>query len=218
MAFKTGDQLATIVLGKLQDDSYEASDVLDKFNTCLKELAGNFLLPELETDEAVTTNTSLSYMSLPSSYHRNLFKCYSTTNSRWITVYKGLRLMLGCFSVPDRSGSVVGVVAKGRSLYYQRIPSSEESLKLFFYKLPTVLTLKTTPSELPEHLAEKLLVNYALADLFAEIEDGSEGNKVNTAFYQGKYEQAKAELAVFLGEEQKEPEGIPDELDLEAYL
>lgn len=177
-------------------------------------------LTEEAAGESITiANSGPSYVPLPSNYQKNLFKCYSDTRNRWVHVYGSLRLLLREFSYVDRSGAVRGVAVRGSNLHYQLIPSSPETLYIYYYRKPTDMSDDDdTPDGIPESYHEDLLINFALKWIYSEIEDGIEGRKVNTAFHQGEFDKAFAKLSAFLGPEDKEPYEVTDELGLEGYL
>jgi hypothetical protein len=78
--------------------------------------------------------------------------------------------------------------------------------------------IKSRPDGIPEHLIKPLLENHAAMSIFSEIEQGQEGNKTNTAYYAGMYEKSLGTLIAFIGPEGRAPQGINDELNLEAYI
>lgn len=178
------------------------------------------LTDETAGSEITIISPSISYVPLPSNYHKNLFRCYSLTNNWQIDIYESVALLLRDFSRIDRSGIVVGVAVRGSNLHYQRIPSSPETLRIHYYKIPTVLADENSqPDCLPQHLVRPLLVNYGCEKLFGKIEqDMVEEHKYNTLYHRGLFKEAMDELEAFIGPESKEPIDIKDELDLEAYL
>lgn len=219
MAFPTVEDLYNEADNIVQDSSYDIDDYKTLFNDGLKEIAGRVLLPDLETDEEVSTNASYSYIQLPSDYQRNLFYCHNVTRHRKVKVYDSLRLLIRHFSHLEQNGPVFGVAVRGRYLYYQKIPSNSETLRIFYYKYPSVLTNEqSTPECLPEHLAKDLLVYYACKKLFSRIEDAIDDPKTNTKLYEALFEQKIQELKDFIGPEGKEPIEISDELCLDAYI
>jgi hypothetical protein len=192
-------------------------DLLSLLNEGMRIIAGRVLLEDLETDSTVTTSASVNYVALPTNFHKNLMKCYSTTNSRWVQVHKSTRLLFRQFGTVDTKGSVVGVTVRGSKLYYQRLAA--ETLKLYYYAHPTKFTALTDlVDELPEHLAKSLLVNYACSQIWSKREDANEAQRVNTQHHLALFEQAMQELQAYLGPEAKEVHEITDDLNLEAYL
>ncbi|RLI48066.1 MAG: hypothetical protein DRP09_21800, partial [Candidatus Thorarchaeota archaeon] len=57
MAIETAQDLYDEIVGKVHDTSYTLSDVLPILNKGLKEIAGRFLLPELETSTEIPVGT-----------------------------------------------------------------------------------------------------------------------------------------------------------------
>lgn len=211
---ETGQDLVDKVRGKIQDDSYTTDDILDRFNQGLGELAGDFLLPDLETWLTVTTDASHPFIDLPADYQKHLKNCHSVTSAMPIKIYGSLQQLYAPFRIHDQNGRVIGVAVHGRRLYYQRIPQSTELLTIDYYRYPErILTRNQKPTCLPPHLVEPLLVAYACKEIFAEIEDGIEGPQVNTDRWEKRYNKAKADLAIFLGPEHRTPVPMEQEID-----
>ena len=136
------------------------------------------------------------------------------------------------FSRLDLAGRVIGVAVYGSRLYFQRIPSTIETLRISFYEQPTAMTLTTsTPDCLPDHLATQLLLSYSCWKIEAQIEDGIDGHKINTMYWKREFEGdgprrpgagetggVMADLESFLGPEEKVPEEIPADIDYEDCL
>lgn len=195
---------------KVQDDSYSNDDIIDFFNAAMAELAGEFLLPNLETWETVYTDPMSSTIRMPANYHKNLRNCHSTTNRRRIKVYGSKQLLHSEFGWHDRNGRVLGIAPHGRDLYYQHIPNTAETLELNYWKFPDRITSVTQmPDILPPHMLEPLLVAYAAKEIFAEIEDGIEGKQINTERWERRWLVLKVQLDRFVGPEER----VPDDFD-----
>ena len=194
-------------------------DILSFMNKGLKEIAGQFLLPKLlETENTVETYVSEAYTELPDDFMKNLHYCYSSTNNRKIKIYDDTRLLFREFSQLDLSGSVVGVAVRGNDLCYQRIPASVESLRIHYYKYPTVLTTgDDTPDCLPDFLVRPLMVNYVVKELFSIIDTGPAASD-NTIKHQAQFDNALMRLKEYIGPENREPQYIYDDVNLEGYL
>lgn len=211
--------LARKVTNKVQDASYSYDDILAVFNRCLRAISGKFLLPDLEVLRNIETDSNQPSIPVPADYQKNLRYAHSTTQNRKIAVFGSVIQLYRNFSVLDQTGRVVGMAVKGRFLYYQRVPSSAEAIRINYWAYPERMRSRyQKPTCLPEHLVEPLLVNFACADIYSEIEDGIEGTKVNTTYYETKYLQAVAELEAFLGPEEGEPQGIQDELEWDSLF
>jgi len=198
----------------------ELSGVIRYANKALKEVAGVVLLPELlETQTTINTVVGTAYASLPGDYMRNLHYCYSNTTYRKINIYDDVRILNRKFSRLDLAGNVVGVARKGSSLYYQRIPSSAETLRIHYYKNPTILTDgDSQPDCLPEFIVSPLLVNYIAKELFSRIELDVTESKGKTQYCEDRFRQAMGELSAYIGPESREPQYITDDVNLDGYL
>jgi len=203
--------LADEVVGRVQDSSFTYDYILGLFNRCLHEIAGEVLLPDCDTWDDLTTDAGTNRVLLPPRFHRDLRHCHSTSHNRPIKVHGSLSQLYRMFSNLDQSGVVCGVAVKGRYMYYQRVPSSAETLRINYWRYPEKLASRDDkPDDLPGHLHEALLVNYACWRIYEQIEDGVEGAKVNTQYYQQEYYKAKAELKVFVGPEERVPLDIEE--------
>ena len=215
----TAHTLADDVLDIIQDPSYSYDDVLILFNDCLVDLAGDFLLPDLDVWEDIETDPNVDHVRLPVNFMKNLRFAHSTTNNRELKIYGGLSQLYRLFSTLDQTGRVLGVCQQGRDLYYQRVPSSAETIRINYYRFPNRLETRFDKVTcLPFHLVKPLLLNYACAEIFSLIEDGVEGAKINTDKHNKEYDKYRAKLLMFIGPEERPPEDIGEEIEWEAYL
>jgi hypothetical protein len=203
------DSLSSIISDKKWDEDY----VLGLFNRAIKEISGIALLPGLERNTAVSTGT-LNYVAVP-DYQRDLRYCHSMTQNREVKVFGSTTLLFREFAFLNQPGLVVGVAPQGSNLFYQRIPSSPETLQLHYWAKPPVYTLDQEPACIPEHLQEDLLVNFAAWKLYARIEDWTDGAKPNTDHFKNEYGEGVAMLLQFLGPEQSKPPELVDETRLD---
>ena len=216
---ETSQTLADEVLDKVQDGSFSYDDVVELFNECLMELAGEFLIPDLEQWRDIYTDPGENNTPLPSDFHKNLRFCHSITHNRKIRIQGSVIQMMRWYTNIDRVGPVRQCATKGTRLYYQQVPSEAEQLRVNYFAYPERLrTRNDKPTCLPAHLIDKLLLNYACEELFDKIEDALEGQKPNTIYYGKKYEEAKARLNDFLGPEEREPQEFTDEINWDALV
>jgi hypothetical protein len=213
------EDLAQVVLHKVQDASYSYDDVLKIFNKCLLRLSGKYLFPKLEIIRDIETDLSGS-IPVPADYQKNLRYAHSITHNHRVRVFGSVIQLNRHFSHLDQTGIVRGLAIRNRRIYYQRIPSSAETIRINYYAYPERMEKRYhKPNFLPVHLVEPLLFNFACAEIYSEIEDGIDGQKINTAYYKAEYANVLVELEQFLGPEEKEPVEIVQELqwDLWAY-
>lgn len=209
--------LRTAIVRIIQDSTY-TSTIVDTFiNRALEAISGdpNVYLPDLEDNDTVTTSTSVNYVALPSDYQKALFRCYSTTHNRHIRIYESAALLWRRYSYIDQGGAVTGVAVRGANLVYQRIPSSAETLRLHFYRVPTTDEVEC----LPDHLAYRLVVHWACHQIFSEIYEGDDSQAAGSiVFHQNEYQKALGELILFCGPPAFEPVPIGDEIDWNAIF
>jgi hypothetical protein len=93
-------------------------------------------------------------------------------------------------------GDIEAVALEGTVLHYRRLPIDPQDLDLTYYAKPEPLTASESskPICIPEPLHYQLLVNLVLWDLYSEIEDGIEGQKVNTEYHAGQFATAMQTL------------------------
>lgn len=220
MSIETVTEISTEVLKIVINEDFSVTDVMSYMNKGLKEIAGTVLLPKLlETDIVIDTVVDTAYASMPDTFMRSLHYCYSEDRYRQIKIYDDVRLLYRKFSQLDLGGSVVGVARGGDRLYYQRIPASAETLRIHFYKYPTILTaVDDSPDCLPEFLVRPLMVSYVAKEMFSLVEMGMVGPKVDTGYHELKFAQAMAGLRAYVGPEQREPQYIEDDVGIEGYL
>jgi hypothetical protein len=210
----TSQTLSDEVLDIVQDASFSWEDVLKLFNTCLFDLAGKYLIPDLERWESINTDPTVNHVRLPADFMRNLRYVHSVTHNRpRIKVYGSVVQMFRWYSVLDRAGAVRCVAIKGRDLYYQLVPSTAEELKINYFAHPARMrTRDDKPDILPEHLLEPLLVSYACWKIFEKIEDALDEGKPNATKYKAEYMENLAQIERYLGPDEREPQEFPDEM------
>lgn len=189
------DRVSNIIL-----DSQFTDDMIDGYlNDGVLEIAGgldsafgDFItppLPNLFTIETVETGSN-AYVSMPDTFQRDLvFVADSKAieiniSNSWIEFMESNPLL-------SRTGTIYEVVEQAGSLYYQGIPTDPEELTVHFYRFPVDMVEDgDTPDGIPTHLQKQLLVNYACKEIFALIEDGIEGQQVNTMKYLALFQKA----------------------------
>lgn len=168
-------------------------------------------LPDLEKTGTVRTSTSLAYVSLPSDYHRNLEMVYDSTQNERIPILNSFQALSIKYPGLADTGNLGHVAISGSRLYYQGIPSTVRTLTLNYFRKPYLRSAdRDEMSALPVHLHRRLLVNYACKELFSRIEDGMEGQKVNTLYHDREFQKALADLDAWITPRATEPVCIND--------
>ena len=106
-----------------------------------------------------------------------------------------LEHMMKMYPGMSGAGSVVHVAAEGNTLYYQRIPSVATTLTLLHRRKPIAMVADSDePEGIPPHLHLNVIVPKVAILGFDRIEDGIEGEKVNTIAQSIRYKQGLHEL------------------------
>lgn len=202
------------IIALVNDSYYTETIVVGIVNQLLLEIAGGFKiedkrgglrftppLPDLLQITTVSTLTSPTggyVVAMPTTYQRNLFAVYNASGQK----FKPCRTweeFIAPNPLLNTAGAVRRCVVMGRSLYFQDIPATAETLTLHFYRYPVACSLAVTtptpiaavePEGLPLHLVEPLLLNGACHRIYDQIEDGTEGNKTSTIHYGGLFDSA----------------------------
>lgn len=170
----------------IQDPDYGDDEIDKHINQALSYTAGLINLPDLKAIEAVDTIVSQDYVNL-STITGGFSGVLRRVVKEGIKIYPTLELMASDYVGNwDATGEVEAVCLEGNVLWYQKIPEAAESLMLILYKSPAVLVEdEDIPNNLPTSLHKLLLVHGASHFIYNEIEDGIEGEKVNTAVHFG---------------------------------
>lgn len=210
---------------KVDDSTYDSSDTVKSLiNDAVRDIAAGVLvpgenrftdpLPDLYTVESSfsLTNSSRS-ASLPNDFQRDLVKAYEDDGLGDIPILISWRRFLDKWPALETGSYVEGVVVRGSSLYYH--PAVTTTLEIGYYANPSTLSSDTDdPSCVPAHLQRGLIINHVCRELYSRIEDGMEGRKVNTEYYDQMFQEAVLMLDLWIGED-GDPEYIED---IEDYI
>lgn len=190
----TQDELVSLVQGVIQDDSYSEATILKYLNRAQSHIAGGVMivypdgtqaiskpLPDLATSSDITTSTSDPYVDMPDDYSRELYFVSCPDDNKRITIYQSVPEFLSYYPGLSSTSDVIAVCVRGTRFYYQGMPDTAQTLTLYYHKTATDMAgALTTPDGIPEHLQEELLVNHVAWKIFNLIEDGVEGQKINS--------------------------------------
>lgn len=199
---------------KIQDSSYSRSpDLLNFVNMGIGEIASEVVLPSLLTYDTVTCTPDGFTVDMPDDFYAHLRFAHNQTKDRRIRLYYNLSIFLERFAGLNRSGDVYAVCEHGGQLYYQCVPATDQDVRIWYAKEPTVFTEDNTDEAdfLPKHLQGPLLINYAAMKVFEEIED--DGQPVNFEKYFNLYSKAKGTLITLVGLPDEGPEFVPNHGD-----
>lgn len=200
--------LITEISTVVQDSSYTDAGITERINKAVLEIASGIRLPQspqltsplpdLYVEEDLTLAESTRFVSLPANYHRSLQKVYDTGNERSVKLMGSFKKFLQKYPAIEVDDYTIACVVHGQKLYYH--PAYTKTVKIGFYEKPSTLSANTDePSSIPSHLQRDLIVNCVCREIFNQIEDGMEGNKLNTVYYDNEFFKAVMSLDSFIG-------------------
>lgn len=188
------DEVQIIVV----DDSDSVVDAIPKrINEALFEAVEAADIPEFKKVGIVTTIIDQAWTTMPSGFNGKLLFVGNDSTSLAIAE-GGVQQLMETSPLLDESGPVHTVAVEGTTLYYQGIPDAATVLPILYRVFPTAFSASNdvVPDCIPPHLQTSVLVHSAAAKIFNTIEDGVEGEKVNTNaqlyLHNGYLEQLKA--------------------------
>ena len=192
----TFEQLKDAVRSRVNDMSESLDEsVPDFINEAIGIIAYDLGgLPSLKKFATVVTLTTANHVSMPTDSSGILR--YVGDEDGEITVLPNLETLVRRYPKLDETGSVVDyVVLEGSDLYYQPIISPANTLYLIYFANPTVLVSGSDiPTYLPSVLHRSSIVPKAAELIFSIIEEGVEGDHVNTLAAQSDYAVGLAQL------------------------
>lgn len=200
---KLAGDVAEVVLDTVQDDAYDEDTVIALLNQCVQGLSRRLVLPSLETEDTVTTVTDGPSVALPADFQRNLYFCHDQSSSlNTIEICNSKDQLSRYYDTRlTATGTVVRGVAVARPrLYYAPIPTVATVLTIRYQMVPGVITETTDLDTITPDGFGDLWENYALWKLYSKIEQGMEGQKVDTTHYMNIYLGLFDELSISLKE------------------
>jgi hypothetical protein len=159
--------------------------VPDLINEAVQNIAEEVKFPELKQVSSVTTSISTYYVNMPATFSSRL-KYAGNSDGEYTVLDGGVEELIRLFPTLAETGDIQYVTLEGNILYYQPIPTVAETITCIGYHVPATLVNDTdTPSFIPEWLHRESIVNTAAILAYNSIEDGVEGDKVNTKVFMG---------------------------------
>ena len=198
------DAIVTEVEAIVQDTTYDATWIINKFNEALLLVATMCRIPGLQTPATVSAPIAATSVPMPKTFLHDLYLVTTPTYPEGLLIAPNLKeLIANSASIvnsdsEEETGPVAMVALDGKTLNIRPIPEVAEDLTLYFYKLPTELAAGDSfPDYIPAILQKEIFQNYALKEAYLQIEDGIDGNSPNTQKYGGMAAVAMASLVAF---------------------
>jgi len=176
-------EIRTEVENLIQDSSFDETILNTYINSALLQTSELVFLPSLKRVDTVSTSLGAAYTVLTGlgGGFSGVLRRVVDSSGNIMTIYKDLDMLMDYYSQLNEVGNVETVALEGSTLWYQKIPTVAETLTILYYRNPASLDRDSDePSDIPEFLQRPLLVNGTAKLVYDVIEDGIEGEKVNT--------------------------------------
>lgn len=171
-------------------------------NDAIQMVAKRFCCSRLETTaEIVADPTTLNYVALPDNYNHDLYLIINTIDNNEVSIRTNRAVLLRLFSKLSTHGYITDATVTEDNLYFAPAPHEdnvEQTLKIFYYcKVDEyeIGDLDEEPAWIPVDLHKGLIVDYVLKALWTLEEDGIDGKKFNTIFYEKQHDKALGSMA-----------------------
>lgn len=187
-----------------QNPTFTREDfILPLVNEAIQMVAERFCINELAGEKTITISPSTAnYIALPDDYNHDLYLLKNITdNNREINLRPNLLVLERLFPGEPRPGYVTDAAATESMLYFAPAlyeAEGDQDLKLYYYTSVDeyeIGDVDETPEWIPKDLHKGLIVDFVLKELWALEEDGIDGQKINTAFYENQHNKALQKMA-----------------------
>lgn len=206
-------EMLTNVAETVDDDSISETKIKSLLNEAVVHCASKVRLPEFESSGTFETVVDDHSVDIPDAwnYHRGLYAA-SVPDADPLKVVSSIGIIKNKYPEIDAElieGYIEFLMIRNGQLLYFPVPTEIATVYCKFYEKPTPLAKsKDIPSCLPDHLQAPLLESYALWKLYAKIEDGNEGRKINTLYYKKEFKESFDELDEDIDKGQSSPEPL----------
>lgn len=167
----------------IQDNSFDSDTLNGYIDQSIVYAAANVDIPELKGIDTVDTVPGQAYATLSglTGGFSGKLRRVKDSNKNPISIASDLGLIMDVYPLMDEVGDVEVVALEGSTLWLQKSPAEAMTLTCLFYRNPATLSTDSAiPSDFPIHLHRQLFVHGSAWLVYDQIEDGIEGEKVNT--------------------------------------
>jgi hypothetical protein len=186
----------------VQDTSFDAA-IPGYINEAFLQASGRINIPDLKRMGIATAIGGQNYVSLsgiPNGFSGRLTKVLDNTISRFKNIEDMFSWVTDHSRLTNEVGTIEAVTLEGKTLWYFPQPSSEQSISCILFSNPTPLEYdEDEPIEFPEVCHRNIGIHGAAFLCYLVIEDGIEGDKVNTNFHYGLFEKGVQQLLEWVG-------------------
>jgi len=175
-------EIKTEIENIVQDSSFTGS-LNDYIDQCILYAGAQVDMPGLKRLSTVDTVLAQAYVALTglTGGFSGKLKRVKNAEGSPITICTSLELLMDNYPTMVEEGDVEAVALEGSTLWYQKIPTVEETLTCLYYRNPaTPADDSASPSDFPSHLHRPLFVHGTAWMIYDQIEDDTEEAKTNT--------------------------------------
>jgi len=184
----TYSELVNETMAMVQDSS-KYDDIRSYVNMALQELTAVVALPEFKAAASVDTLVDTPYVALqvlPDRYVGGILKLYGES-VKGVKIYATLDDMIDSEDISDITtvGTAIEAVAvEGSNIWYYPMPEVPVTLSVLYYTThPRLYADDEAVTLFPDYIQRQAVCSSAAAMCFEKIEDGLDGEKINTAAY-----------------------------------
>lgn len=187
-----------------QNPTFTRADfILPLVNEAIQMVAERFCINKLAGEQTITISPSTAnYINLPDDYNHDLYLLKNITdNNREMNLRPNLLVLERLFPGEPRPGYVTDAAVTESRLYFAPAlceTEGDQDLKLYYYTSVDeyeIGDVDETPEWIPKDLHKGLIVDFVLKELWALEEDGIDGQKINTMFYENQNNKALQKMA-----------------------
>lgn len=191
----------------IQDPSFtREGSFIPLINQAMNEISVLVALPLLQTSAVlnIPVDATTGYVDMPENYHRDMYYAKELDSGRDLRIRANMRTLY-LLNLPEQAQIITDCVVYAGEFHFAPQPLTENNIQILYYRNFEPLEDEDEDQDidgLPVQYYD-VVSNYLLKKLFAIIEDGVDGRKVNTAFYNEMYMSGLAKISTYCLESPK---------------
>lgn len=186
----------------IQDSTFDTS-IEGYINEAFLQASGRVNIPDLKRvglAETVEGQMFTPLYGIDGGFSGRLSKVLDTSISRFNSIEDLLDTVMTESRDITEVGPVEYVALEGRTLWYFPTPEVAQTIQCILFNNPTVMEFEDeSPNEFPEICHRNIGIHGACFLAFQIIEDGIDGDKVNTNHHFTMYEKGIVQLVEWIG-------------------
>ena len=173
-------------------------------NEAIQMVAKRFCINELAGEQTLTVSPATSnYIALPDNYNHDLYLVKNiSNNNKEVNIRPNIQVLERLFPGEPVPGYITDVAATESRLYFApalcETETEDQELKIYYYISVDeygIGDVDEEPEWIPKDLHKGLIVDFVLKELWSLEDDGIDGQKYNTVFYDNQHNKALQNMA-----------------------